>query len=386
MYNSNNNPIEETARRQIKSLYATADEAYKDDQYLRAAEIYGQVVSIAKSIGAESDVVKSLFWRGSSLIHVGKLKQALGELGPVFQTYNTSANAEDIFNVMILYISIAISLPVALDVIEKSLTEAENFLQDAGNLYWRYNVLFHKSELLNKRGLYTEALKSAQESSTIHRRGYPVYVDYAHIIILVSISINMRDPEMAHKYLANLETPSSNPKQRECFVYLYKSMLARLERRINEATQWGRRAVLAGNLTEQEKIKEEGLNQLVRAFLAAGDVSRVREHLACHLRFRHSEKANIRFSAYLLCGDYHLAKARNSAGMDPADDEYGSEFPPPSRIVAVNETHRELVRAKRAYGVALKIGQMIDEKLHCIIRQQEISKRYARVQAIEEFL
>ena len=130
----------------------------------------------------------------------------------------------------------------------------------------------------------------------------------------------------------------------------------------------------------------ETLIVMVQAFLCTGDNHRARDELIRLLAHRHAETGHYRYYIRLLWGDYHLACAREAAGMPAVDDEFGLEFPPPSAIANPTATRYALARARRGYRAALKVGSWIDEKLQCSLRQTTISERLARVEAIERKL
>ena len=174
-----------------------------------------------------------------------------------------------------------------------------------------------------------------------------------------------------------MDEHDTTPKSRERLSCSRQSDLARLEGRFTEAVDWARRAMLVDNSAS---------DTLVRAFLCTGDNHRVRDELIRLLVQRHAESGHSRYYIRLLWGDYHLACARQAAGMPAVDDEFGLEFAPPSRIANPTATRYALARARRGYDAALKVGLWIDEKLECTKRQKEISERLVRVEAIEQKL
>jgi hypothetical protein len=101
---------------------------------------------------------------------------------------------------------------------------------------------------------------------------------------------------------------------------------------------------------------------------------------------RNAESTFERYSLHLLRGDYHLACARQAAGMPPMDDDYSDTFPPPEQIADVGATRLAVARVRRAYASALRVGSEIDRKLECHIRRDEISRRLARIEDIERHL
>jgi len=376
------NPLTQAAQEQMQSLADAGWEAYKDIQYLRAAEIYAKALEIAESINDTRKIVEYRCWRGVSLCQAGKLRQALAVLTPTLKDGNTGGNADDIYNTLTTYIEIAQDLPVNLGAIEKAFQQTENFLRDSGNLEWRHQLLFLQADLYKLRGMYPEALAAAQESWAIWQEEYPYYTADTHLNSLVQISLLLRDAEQAQMYLWEWEIDEHDeiPKYRERLSCSSRSNLAQLKGRFTEAVDWARRAILVDN------SNIETLIVMVRAFLCTGDNHRARDEFIRLLAHRHAETGHYRYSIRLLWGDYHLACAREAAGMPAVDDEFGLEFPPPSAIANPAATRYALARARRGYRAALKVGSWIDEKLQCSLRQTTISERLARVEAIERKL
>jgi len=373
------NPLTQAAQEQMQSLYDAGWEAYKDIQVLRAAEIFGKGLEIAESINDTRKIVFYRFWRGVSLWDAGKLRQALAVLTPTLKDGNTGGDAADIYNTLTTYIAIARDLPVNLGAIEKAFQQTENFLRDSGNLEWRHQLLLLQATLYKLRGMYPEALAAAQESWAIWQPEYPSYTADTHLDNLVEISLLLRDAEQAQMYLWEWEMDEHDtiPKERERLSCSRRSNLAQLKGRFTEAVDWARRAMLVDNSAS---------DTVVRAFLCTEDNHRARDELIRLLAERHAESGHYRYDIRLLWGDYHLACARQAAGMPAVDDEFGLEFPPLSAIANPAATRYALARARRGYRAALKVGSWIDEKLQCSLRQTTISERLARVEAIERKL
>lgn len=376
------NPLTQAAQEQMQSLEDAGSEAYKDSQSLRAAEIFGKALEISESINDTRNIVLYRFWHGAMLYGAGKVRQALAVLTPTLKEGSTGGDAADIYNTLTLYIDIAQELPVNLGAIEKAYRQTENFLRDSGNLVWRHKLLHLQRKLYERQGMYPEALAAAQESWAIWQDEYPCYIADAHLNSLVEISLLLRDAEQAQMYLWEWEMDEHDeiPKSRERMSCSRQSDLARLEGRFTEAVDWARRAMLVDN------SNIETLIVMVRAFLCTGDNHRARDELIRLLAQRHAETGHYRYYIRLLWGDYHLACARQAAGMPAVDDVFGLELPPPSAIANPAATRYALARARRGYRAALKVGSWIDEKLQCSLRQTTISERLARVEAIEQKL
>ena len=228
------NPLIQAAQQQIESLEYAGHEAYKDTQWLRAAEIFGKALEIAESINDTRKIVNYRSWRGTSLFEAGKLRQTLAVLTPTLKEGTTGGDAADIYNTLTTYIDIAKSLPVNLGAIEKAFQQTENFLRDSGNLDWRHQLLFSQAQLYQRRGMYPEALAAAQESWAIWQQEHTSYTADTHLEQLVVISLLLRDAEQAQMYLWEWEMDEYDeiPKSREKLSCSRQSDLARLEGRV----------------------------------------------------------------------------------------------------------------------------------------------------------
>lgn len=375
------------ARRQINSLHDAGYEAYINGQLAHAAELYKSALAIAEAINDSYTIISSRFWYGIGLYFGGELRQALAVWTPILQDNREAADAADVFNTICYYIEVAKCLPTSLKTIEKADAQAENFLRDTGHSNWRHLLLYLRAELLKLRGMYTEALAAAQESWATWIREYPNNTADTHLESLVDISLRLRRPELARRYLAEWEHHWDNtiPKERIIQISYRQSILARFENRADDAVEWARRAMPIAGLIDHEANRLTAVIVMARAFLCNGEVEHARNLLARLFALRHSEYGHHRYELRLLRGDFHLACARSTAGMLPRDDEFGEDFPPPTlkKPKDAQAATRALRRARRAYDEALKVGQWIDGQLQCSLRQQAIARRFERIEAIE---
>lgn len=379
MFEQDNSVIAESTRQQISTLSDTADEAYSDDQLLRAAELYGRAAELADLIGDFHSLVRLRSWQGVCLVQAGKYQKALAVFGPILQSIPKSADIADVYRILIRNLEVAAFIPVSLTTLEKALAQVETFLRDSGELKLRHRLLYLHAGILADRGLYKEALQLAQEAWISWRGTHPsLYASDAHLNQLVSLSINVRDSVLAHKYLAEWESLDTNiPRVRSYFIPERRSELARLEGQFDDAVNYARNAVVAAEQAESN----EGLaiETLVRAFLCCGETDRAADIIGRRFAYRHSECGETRFNVHLLWGDYHLACARRSIGLNPVDDELLDESIEVPAIPNVGDAGRHLLKARRSYESALKTGTWIDRQLQCDVREKTIRSRYARM-------
>lgn len=378
--------LTEAAREQMQSLAEAGWEAYSDRQLQKAAEIYGKALTIAESIEDGKAIISYRFWQGEATYENQKLRKALAILAPILQSSSSQGDDADVFNTLILYIGIALNLPTRLAGIEKVFTKTEQFCQDSGKLDWKSNILFSRTQILLQHGQCPQALATAQEAWLLWQKGYPGYTADTHLNTLVKCCLTLRNADQAMRYLQEWEADTDNsiPKERALWSSYRQSEVARLQSQFSTAVDWARRAMLVAEQIDGTNESLEAQIVTVRAFLCSGDIGRAPDYLRPLYRQRHSECGHHRYSIRRLWGDYHLARARQAAGMPPADDEYGTNFPPPTRIANPITTHNALARCRRAYSTALNVGRWIDEQLECNWRQVEIAERLARVDAIEQ--
>lgn len=306
---------------------------------------------------------------------------------PALQASPPSDSTDHFYNLLTIYIYAAQDLPVSLRSIEKVYVQAEGFLRDSGNTGWRHKLLHLRCLLYSAREMYSKALRAAQEGWSLRQcaGSYPAFGVDDHLNDLVDVNLRLQDGAQAWRYLEEWESQKDNelPKTREILYCSRQSDVARLEGRADDAIDWARRAVLSAEQTDYEEYRFLAESTLVRALLYAADAERAKERLCRILTYRHSESKHRIFDLHLLRGDYHLACARQAAGMAPVDDEYRLDFPPPTSI-ADKATRCALRRARLAYSAALKVGREIDELLECSKRQEELARRFERVSAIED--
>jgi tetratricopeptide (TPR) repeat protein len=370
----------------METLYKAGWEAYTDQQKQRAVEIFSRALELAESIGDTRAVVKYSSMLGTALTDLGKMRQALAVFTPILRDCKPSGDADDIYVTLLKYLEIAQRLPISLETIEKAYVQTENYLRDAGHMDWQHSLLLLRAQLYQFRGMHREALEVAQESWALWWAKHPIsFTADSHFDDLVEISLYLRNTRQAREYLAEWETlENTMPKAREPMFCSYQSSLARLEGRLQDAVDWARRAALGAEQGDVPGNRRSTAYVLVRAFLCAGDGERARDGLRRLLTLiRHSESGHSRYNINMLRGDYHLALARQAAGVAPTDDEYYMvELLPSDRPTNAKAVRHELVRAQRAYDAAMRVGRWLDEQLQCTLREQEISGRLARVQSV----
>jgi len=366
----------------IDSLYSAGSSAYQNRQMLQAANFFDEALKLAESIDDIDNIVMIRFWKGDSLLHGNKLRKALEVLAPTLQDTSYRGGIHNIFNTLTTYIEIAIELPVTYNSINNVFDQSETFLRNFGRLEWIDKLLHLKGKMNCYRGFYQEALESAQESWIRWRDDYPGFVADTHMESLIRICINLRDADMANNYMSEWKNQENQmPIRRERDINMHKSNIARLEGRFKDSLNWAKRSIIAAEQTDQ---LYGSLITLVRALLCVGENILSRHYLARLLSERHSERGHIRYLVRLIQGDYHLSCARKAAGLQPVDDEFGTDFSIPEHISNKKATLYSLSYAKQAYDSTLTIAKWIDEQFVCCKYESELSTRYDRLEAMNK--
>lgn len=377
--------------REIMDLYDAAEAAYDNGQYLHSVGLY-QRASMLAAVYPNSEEISGryavVFQRSAvdSLCHAERLREALAALAPLtLEKRQATMRSCCIYGTTSDQILIGQALPVGLATIEKAFGEAEAYARSAGSHSWRSKSLHLRAQLLYLRGMFEEARAAAQEGWAIWREGCPAFYATTHLKTLFDISLALRQPNAATNYLAQWEQRLEEKRSivREARRNLMQSKLARMNRRWSEAVDYARRAVHVIELADWSRTRYEAHVALVRALLVACEHERARDVLARLMHMRRSESGHDRYAIQLLRGDYHLSRARVSAGLAQGDDEYDVEFPPKRRPPpGSSRACHEVKKARAAYKSALSVGRWIDEQLQCDFRQREVTERLARADFI----
>ncbi|HEY0079844.1 MAG TPA: hypothetical protein VGB73_14630 [Pyrinomonadaceae bacterium] len=375
---------------EVLDLYNAAEAAYGNGQLQHAQELYRKALGIAEAHDEVPAWLKPVLRRAAAdaLVGADRLREALSLLAPLSDADGAEIKSCCVYGNLTDHIEIGQELPVSLPTIERAYTEAESYLRSAGFTSWKSRILFYKAELQLARGMTHDALSTAQEAWSVWEKDCPKLWGTTHLEQLFQISLALRDAAQAARYLRLWEEQEpreeKNYRIRESAHAQMKSKLARMERRLDEAVDYARRAVQSVELSDWGGTRYAAAQTCVRAFLVAGEHERARDLLARLSVMRRSESGHDRYAVQLLRGDYHLARARVAAHLPQADDEFDTDFTLPERTGHFGDAPRhELKKARTAYGAALAVGEWIDAQLQCQRRRREIAARLARVEAIE---
>ncbi|HJP93298.1 MAG TPA: hypothetical protein VJ875_15170 [Pyrinomonadaceae bacterium] len=238
--------------------------------------------------------------------------------------------------------------------------------------------------------MYEEALSTAQEAWVMHEvdqdSGYPGQVADFHMDGLITVCLRLRDLELAKNYLGEWEwQPDVMPVNREVRFSRSLADVFRFDGRVREAIDWARKAVYTAEATDYQETKFASYVSLIRAYLAAGQLSGAYEYLKRLLLMRRSESKHDLYNIYLLLGDYRLSCACAVAGLDPLDIDYQTDLARPAQVADANSALRLLRRAGKLYDAAEKVGILIDRHLQCTIRRQVLAYRREQVALFERY-
>jgi tetratricopeptide (TPR) repeat protein len=367
----------------VYELWRAGESAYREGQHRAAAELYRQATALADA----SDDVPT-WYRGvmrrsfaDELTTLERLREALAVLSEMPKTTEGGFRACCVYGSMTDQVEIALLLPVRLSAVERACEQAERYFRSAGERDWQSRLLYYRAELLYHRGLYREALAAAQEGAAHATEGCPKLFPSTHMWGLFRIRLAMGDLADARRYMdkwvEKYDREEKRGPARGAYQYVMAARLARAEGKADEAVEWSRTGAqtLAGADWGNARFLL-GYEQ-VRAYLLAGQQALAGGLLARLAHARHSESGHRRYAFALLLGDYHLACSRAAAGLTTFDEEFGTAGKPACDVSKSIES--ETVRARRAYGEALKVGAWMDERLECSIRTEVVGRRLAHL-------
>lgn len=369
-------------------LWQAGEAAYGAGQHRAAAELYRQATELAECLDGETAWFKGVMRRSfaDELVTLERLSEALAVLSSMPKTAEGGFLACCVYGSMTDQIEIAQRLPVRLAVVERAYAQAEDYFRSAGEANWRGRLLYYRAELLFERGLYSKARGAAQEGAALRRKDCPKLYPSSYMSLLFDICLATGDVEGAKRYrdrwLKEYEGEEKHSPVRGSDEYRMCSRLARAEGNAQEAVDWARAGAQTLAAADWGDARFELTCEQVRAYILDGQHALAANLLARLAHARRSESARRRYTFALLRGDYYLARARAAAGLPQLDDEFGTSGAGADFFEASRPVEAYAARALRAYGVALKVGAWVDERLECSIRTEEVNRRLARLRNV----
>lgn len=361
-------------RRRMLDLEAQAHAAYKAYRKEEAARLYHEAQRLAETLQSPHDIVYLRFWRGSSLAGAKQYLEALAAVTPTLREMGRVGRPQDVFNTLALYISVALDIPLDYQTILEPLEYCKEYILTKGQMIWRHKLLYLEARLCYERGEFERALTLAEESWAAWRNVYPHYTADTHLDICVEYSLRTDQPDKALYYLDVWERDDHNSLplvrnyRRRYWQAIYWRYVGDYERALLVADACVRHADLMERGDRARLMRApihllRGNPALARADLGSVKLAAIRDNL-------------------LAVGDYYLARARVAAGLPPADDAFGHDFPAPTAIKDAAALRRALARAKINYRGHLRWARKWDTAFGVNWRQTELAERLERVTAL----
>lgn len=363
---------------ELQILRRTAYQLYCEQDNEQAAQVYKRALKLAETINSPNDVVFFRLWHAIALSGAEQYMEALAILTPTLRSLGQEGRPQDVYTTVTLYVDVALDIPLDYCTVLEPLAFCEEYLETVGRREWRHKLCYLWARLYERRGQFQDALRVAEEGWSIWQSRHPAYTADTHLEHIVGYCLRTRQPELAAHYLEVWANDRHNdmPLYRH---YKRSGWLANYHRFVGDLET--AEAYAHECLTHAEKIgkDDQARGLLARILMTRGKLEATRGVLCCVTATLHQKKT-------LTLGDYHLASARDAAGMAPVDDIYGQDFPPPTQIADPRRARHELRRARAMYRCSLPEAIKWDTAFDCHWRQDDIAARQERLAAIEALL
>lgn len=345
--------------RKISDLDNTAYNYYKLDQFDMALSLYQKAYRVAVQAGDEVNQIRYKEWEGHCLYHMGRLTEALAVLLELEKfTESSPIRWEGLINQLLIAIQIPISLQRIQSIIDRCYNEMRQYGLEKSNGM----ILLAESDLLTYQGKDALALKKAQEAMASYvADAFPSCEKIVYFDSLIWAYLNIGDWKNAKQWLGRFEAyDSSFPVSKESRVLSIRRRLALQDKDYLAAWAYAEQELFKAR--ESVAHPYAALKNITNCGISAGKPGDIRNYLAELIStHRNSETGHHRYQIRKTAGDYHRAMAAL-----------------PNTVPEQVAHHRKL--AKRYYSHAMKVGRMIDERLCCHWRQEEILKRLKSVE------
>jgi hypothetical protein len=307
-------------------------------------------------------------------------------MAPVLSWADVSLADDDVYRLATRYLRVLVELPVDRRALERAIEEVEKGLLQAGRFEWRSRTLILRARLALSTGEWHQGLRIAREaleSRRVDSLGC-TFTSYYWIAVLASIWLGELDP--AWGMLEEWRDVESETGHQRGFRGWLRACWLRRSGRAREALPLARGAYVEGLRDGEYPVRLTSGIELVRVLLALGEVDAARKPLGGLLRLRSTEISEHGYVLRVLLADYHLARARELAGLPALDAEFHHLYDtrrtelPREQIGA----RSALARARSAYQRARIQGEKLDSLLDCQLRAWQIANRLSATQQTSE--
>ena len=345
------------SRKSAQELFYEGCEAYCASDYERAAYLFHQAAAVAHEQGDNDTYCENLFWEGHCYQDQNHLKKALVCLLRARQADGGDAGVR--FRILRDLFLVASILPESLEsqlsILDQLRVYKKSTIGDSKSM-----VLYCESHLFSCRGMYREALASAQEAMGSHVGEYPSYNDKAYYYCLASLYRTNGLLAEARKTLREWrEKGSQSFAKTKCDQLREEGRLLLAEGERQQARYAIRKCV-----AEEKYLGIYGKNMTgtlileIEVATSLGLFKECREALSLLLEFRDSERMFYSYGCYRWLSYYYasLAAANRKKDMQGA----GRQCP---LLVGIAEHMHEKARA---------IGKELDMRLETDAKARDL--------------
>jgi hypothetical protein len=242
---------------------------------------------------------------------------------------------------------------------------------------WRSRSRLALARLHISTGEWRRGLVVAREALELRGSDPHGCTHSSYYWVVVILAIWVGEEEEAREALAAWERQDLPPSQR-AFHNWAESQLRRRRGEAAEALPFARRARIESLEGRDYPAHVSTAIELARALLSVGRLGEAREAVLDAQRWRGSEVGDHAFSARVLPGDWHLARARAWLGLPALDADFGWTCDAEEPLVPDHAAaERALWRARLAYRRLLPRASALDRCTGTRLRTWQLDARLA---------
>lgn len=349
-------------------LEHAAYRARHDQHWDRVADLHARRASLAQTLDDVPAEAESVALRADALFVLGRLREAMAVAAPALPDGPLAVHPTTTMRTLLIWLDVAIELPVSLQAIQRLDKRAEDYLQSIGHPEWRHALLWSRCRLLTFRGEFSSALAAAQEAWALWRIDHPIARSAEDLLEHVNwLYCQVGDLVGARGCIEQLARQrNDSPSYRRYILLRMEFSISFREGRLDDAVQLEKQRIeLSRHWSKTPRGEGSAVTfELVYGQVAAQHIHAARRNLIQLAGMRHSENSSDRLYFFLLCGDIHLAAARRLHGLPGLDFDYDApgSLGPAQDIVGLS-AGEETRRARLAYRHAQKAATVVDDTL-----------------------